>query len=456
MTGQVYSGFLRQLSTSDNKEILALLPLSELEDNVIGRDPNCKISLDPYRYVSVSRRHAVISPLTPLKNGCPRWEICDLDSVNGTYVNGEYLQGCQQLQSGDRIELGHDGPKFIFECEVTTSLNLPSIPSQTIAIEKPPKPIRKIPKPQTDYVTFTQLFPILSTGRDLNQKAFLAPGIVTVLFVVSMFAAVGQPVVFNLLLAAYLAGLAYYFVYQLCGKPKPWWVLLGSTLGTSLILVSPLLPLFIKIFRGILPGDIPQQGEVVNLTTLFIRMFFGAGLMEELLKAIPMLGVYALGQFLRTPWRERIGVWEPLDGILLGTASGVGFTLVETLGQYVPNIIDGVILPTTELQGDLLGLQLLIPRVLGSVAGHMAYSGYFGYFIGLSVLKPRKRWQIIGIGYLNASALHALWNAMGYVNSILLAIVGVVSYVFLTAAILKARALSPTRSQNFATQFFKN
>ncbi|NEO74652.1 MAG: PrsW family intramembrane metalloprotease, partial [Moorea sp. SIO3H5] len=47
MTGQVYSGFLRQLSTSDNKEILALLPLSELEDNVIGRDPNCKISLDP-------------------------------------------------------------------------------------------------------------------------------------------------------------------------------------------------------------------------------------------------------------------------------------------------------------------------------------------------------------------------------------------------------------------------
>ncbi|NEO01700.1 MAG: PrsW family intramembrane metalloprotease, partial [Moorea sp. SIO3I7] len=191
-------------------------------------------------------------------------------------------------------------------------------------------------------------------------------------------------------------------------------------------------------------------------TTLFIRMFFGAGLMEELLKAIPVLGLYALGQLLRTPWRERIGVWEPLDGILLGTASGVGFTLVETLGQYVPNIIDDVILPTTELDGHLLGLQLLIPRVLGSVAGHMAYSGYFGYFIGLSVLKPRKRWQIIGIGYLNASALHALWNAMGYVNSILLAIVGVVSYVFLTAAILKARALSPTRSQNFATQFFKN
>ena len=41
--------------------------------------------------------------------------------------------------------------------------------------------------------------------------------------------------------------------------------------------------------------------------------------------------------------------------------------------------------------GQLVGLQLLIPRILGSAAGHMAYSGYLGYFIGLSALKPRKR-----------------------------------------------------------------
>jgi RsiW-degrading membrane proteinase PrsW (M82 family) len=33
-----------------------------------------------------------------------------------------------------------------------------------------------------------------------------------------------------------------------------------------------------------------------------------------------------------------------------------------------------------------------------------------------------------------------------------LAIVGVSSYAFLAAAILKARALSPTRAQNFATR----
>jgi len=117
---------------------------------------------------------------------------------------------------------------------------------------------------------------------------------------------------------------------------------------------------------------------------------------------------------------------------------------VETLGQYVPEI--------EQQSGSLEGLQLLIPRVLGSVAGHIAYSGYLGYFIGLSVLKPRKRWSILGIGYLSAAILHALWNAAGTINALLLMIVGVVSYAFLAAAILKARQLSPTRSQNFATR----
>jgi RsiW-degrading membrane proteinase PrsW (M82 family) len=86
------------------------------------------------------------------------------------------------------------------------------------------------------------------------------------------------------------------------------------------------------------------------------------------------------------------------------------------------------------------------------VAGHMAYSGYFGYFIGLSVLQPRQRLSILTTGYLTASMLHALWNVMGNYSAAALAAVGVLSYACLVAAILKARALSPTRSANFATR----
>lgn len=434
-----YNAFLRQLPSSNVAgQGQIRQSLSANQAVVLGRDPSCEIVLDATLYEGVSRRHAEVRPITGTQSqgGWPGWLLCDLNSANGTYVNGKRLHGCQTLQVGDRIRLDHNGPEFIFECQVSTPV-----------VHAP----KALPVQVSDSVHLSQLLPIFSTGRELTQKAYLVPGIFTILLVVFLFANVGNPQVFNLLLAVYLAGVGYYFVYQLCGKPKPWWLLLGSCLATMLILVSPLLPLFIFVFRQVLPGDI-QQGEQVSFPSLLVSMFFGAGLMEELIKALPVLAALQLGRKLKSPWRERVGVWEPLDGILLGTASAVGFTLLETLGQYVPGIVQDVAEQAGEGAGELVGIQLLIPRILGSVAGHMSYSGYLGYFIGLAVLKPTRGWRIFGIGYLTAAALHALWNSSIVLGETVTALAGVLAYAFLMAAILKARKLSPNRSQNFATR----
>lgn len=450
------AAFLRRIASHYKESALAAYPLVAPASVVVGRDPKCQIVLDSQLYGAVSRQHARISHAPASPSG---WQICDLDSANGTFVNGQRLRGCRYLKPGDQILLSQTGPQFVFELRNSSSLSTSVQPMPT-----EPEPVRSpLPLSQAvntaspaatpaDAVTLSQLFPILSTGRDLTRKAYLLPGIVTVSFVVLMFVSIGKPLFFNLLIAAYIAGIAYYFVYQLCGKQKPWWLLLGSGCVTILLLISPVLKLFLLVFRTILPGAIPNDNSAGFLSTL-IQMFFGAGLMEELLKAIPILLAYWLGTKLRSPYREQVGVWEPLDGILLGTASAVGFTLLETLGQYVPGIMNDVAFQAGADYRALLGLQLLIPRILGSISGHMAYSGYLGYFIGLSVLKPSKRWRILGVGYLTAASLHALWNTMGLVNLLVLAVVGVVSYAFLTAAILKARVLSPTRSQNFATRF---
>ncbi|GAB4370376.1 MAG: PrsW family glutamic-type intramembrane protease [Elainellaceae cyanobacterium] len=464
MTGpRPQSAALRQVPPSSRTPTAFVLrdpyALSPLDIVLIGRDPRCHIILDSQIYSGVSRQHAQISPSETSSTG---WQICDLNSANGTFVNGYRIYGCHNLQWGDRIVLAQDGPQFIFELQaVNPGANQPvpvgspgSSPAQAgnYPVTRPPATYGGSASSSPEAVTLSQLFPIISTGRDLTQKAYLVPGIVTVVFVVLMFVTNGAPVFFNLLLAAYIAGAAYYFVYQLCGKHKPWWILLLSALITIFLLLSPVLLLFIFVFRGILPGGIPDDPSAIGIVPLFIGMFFGAGLMEELLKAIPVLLAYFIGRQVRSPWRERIGVWEPLDGILLGTASAVGFTLLETLGQYVPSVVNDVTLQAGAGAGELLGLQLLIPRILGSISGHMAYSGYFGYFIGLSVLKPSKRWQILGIGYLTSSLLHALWNTTGAINLLVLAAVGILSYAFLAAAILKARAISPTRKENFATR----
>ena len=432
-----YNAYLKQIFLSASARTAPTYhPLSTNQSIVFGRDSNCQIVLSSTNYPGVSSRHLEIRPVIPLGN-LPSWEVCDLGSSNGTYVNNQRLQGCRTLQVGDRISLGQQGVEFIFECQVSTS----GLPGRPLNIQP------------GDSLHLSQVLPILSTRQDLFKKAYLIPGILTVLLVVGLFAAIGNPQVFNALLAIYLIGAAYYFVYQLSGKSKPWWLLLGSAITTIFLLLSPILPLFIFVFRQILPGEIPE-GTEIGFFPSFIHYFFGAGMMEELLKALPVFAALGIGRMLRSPWRERVGVCEPLDGILLATASAAGFTLLETLGQYVPGIVQQVASQAGKGAGDLFGIQLLIPRIIGSVAGHMAYSGYFGYFIGLSVLKPSKRWSILAIGYLTASVLHALWNASGAISNLVTAFAGVLAYAFLMAAILKARQLSPIRSQNWATQYY--
>ena len=405
----------------------------------LGRDPSCAVAININVYGAVSRRHAEIRPLF-VKNEFKDWEICDLNSANGTFINDRPLQGCSRLEHGDRIQLTKGGPQFLFELE--------SVPAVTTLNQHFHKNLNTNyglrPRSQITSITFTKLLPIFSTDKNLWKQSYLLSGIITVVFVVMMFAFLGQPRLFNLTISIYISLAAYYFVYQLCAKTKPWWIIIGAALFTTVVIQSPILQIFIWFFYKVLPGT-PPTGQV-SFVNVLIAMFFGAGLMEELLKSLPVFGLWLIGLRMDRKWRSRVGISEPLDGILIGAASAIGFTLAETLGGYVPSIVQSI---TNQMGStgiaELTGLQLLIPRVLGSVAGHMAYSGYFGYFIGLSILKPSLRWQILAIGYLSAALLHAFWNTSALISYWLLALVGGVSYAFLVAAILKAHSFSPRK-----------
>ena len=98
-------------------------------DNVIGREAGCDLRLDVVR---VSRRHAVIT-----WDG-RRAQVQDLNSTNGTFVNGRRLDANRpvEFEMGDRLELG--GPEGRLDAGavsgpnalVTGDLSLPELPPE--------------------------------------------------------------------------------------------------------------------------------------------------------------------------------------------------------------------------------------------------------------------------------------------------------------------------------------
>ncbi|MDX1569669.1 MAG: FHA domain-containing protein [Xanthomonadales bacterium] len=75
---------------------------------LIGRGSLCEIDFRGNR--RVSRTHAIIEWNGDDAAGTLR--IRDLDSTNGTYVNGQRVEGEARLAGGDRIRLGTRGPEM--------------------------------------------------------------------------------------------------------------------------------------------------------------------------------------------------------------------------------------------------------------------------------------------------------------------------------------------------------
>ena len=96
----------------------------------IGRDPQSDIRFDPERELVVSRQHARI-----VRQPDGRITIEDNRSRNGLYVNGRRITGSTELSPGDEVQLGNNGPIFIFDLDPRP---VPvAMPTQVIDIPSP-------------------------------------------------------------------------------------------------------------------------------------------------------------------------------------------------------------------------------------------------------------------------------------------------------------------------------
>ncbi len=121
MTAAATQIVIRHLSGSKTNQI-EQFGLDGLSEITLGRDPGSKVAYDLQRDDAVSRKHAVIR----IKNEKELYfRLADLNSSNGTFLNGERVSGEVELLPDDVVELGSGGPKFNFDVQPRPA-NLPA------------------------------------------------------------------------------------------------------------------------------------------------------------------------------------------------------------------------------------------------------------------------------------------------------------------------------------------
>ena len=108
------------------------LSLEPSQPLTIGRASNNRLALVSHE--TVSPHHAVIRC-----TAAHGWVVCDWQSSDGTYLEGERIRRCRPLSDGDEIQLGRQGPVLVFSLTGATSAPNTSGPRQTSA-QRQPKP----------------------------------------------------------------------------------------------------------------------------------------------------------------------------------------------------------------------------------------------------------------------------------------------------------------------------
>jgi hypothetical protein len=57
------------------------------------------------------------------------WLVCDWQSNDGTYLEGERIRHCRQLSDGDEIQLGQQGPVLVFRLQGASRESAPQRPA---------------------------------------------------------------------------------------------------------------------------------------------------------------------------------------------------------------------------------------------------------------------------------------------------------------------------------------
>jgi RsiW-degrading membrane proteinase PrsW (M82 family) len=208
-------------------------------------------------------------------------------------------------------------------------------------------------------------------------------------------------------------------------------------LVTSFVMM-PLLNVYLwlppNITETMLEWNPAGHRRLLRFPVSYLGHVFGVGVREEVCKAAPLLVLALFGARMRTP----------LNGLVLGMMSGVGFAASENV-YYVFKTVNRAITVSQET-GDFSSIVVPVynnvVRMMTGPFAHAVYSGIFGYFISLAAADKARRVPLFFAGLLVSAFLHGSYNTLVGYSVLWGVLILAVSFFLMMTYLLKARGLT--------------
>jgi RsiW-degrading membrane proteinase PrsW (M82 family) len=179
--------------------------------------------------------------------------------------------------------------------------------------------------------------------------------------------------------------------------------LYGSDVTTaeplSLLVATFLLSILTATFAAILNSVAQPYFRPFGFLGLVVFFFVIVGPIEESVKLLAVrLYAYTDDRFDAV-----------IDGAVYGAIAGLGFVVIENFVYIAQNVDMAELTVGIAALGAGDGIAAL--RALAG-PGHVVYSAFAGYYLGLAKFNPGNRGPIIVKGLVLAAAIHALYNTL--------------------------------------------
>ncbi|ELZ40152.1 hypothetical protein C471_08280 [Halorubrum saccharovorum DSM 1137] len=175
----------------------------------------------------------------------------------------------------------------------------------------------------------------------------------------------------------------------------------------SLLVATFLLSILTATFAAILNSVAQPYFDPFGFPGLVVFFFVIVGPIEESVKLLAVrLYAYTDDRFDAV-----------IDGAVYGAIAGLGFAVIENLVYIAQNVEMSELTLGIAVLGAGDGIAAL--RALAG-PGHVVYSAFAGYYLGLAKFNPENRGPIIVKGLVIATTIHALYNTLvGPVTAVL-------------------------------------